>query len=33
MIVVLKPGVQKEKREQLMQWLRNLNLDIHVSEG
>ncbi len=33
MIVVLKPGVQKEKREQLMQWLRNLDLDIHVSEG
>ena len=33
MIVVLKPGVQKEKRDQLMQWLRNLNLDIHVSEG
>ena len=33
MIVVLKPGVQKEKREQLLQWLRNLNLDIHVSEG
>ena len=33
MIVVLKPGVQKEKREQLMQWLRNLNQDIHVSEG
>ena len=33
MIVVLKPGVQKEKREQLMQWLRNLNLDIHVSDG
>ena len=33
MIVVLKPGIQKEKRDQLMQWLRNLNLDIHVSEG
>ena len=33
MIVVLKPGVTKENRTQLMGWLQNLGLTIHVSEG
>ena len=33
MIVVLKPGVAKENRTQLMDWLQNLGLTIHVSEG
>ena len=33
MIVVLKHGVTKENREQLIEWLRNLGLDIHISEG
>ena len=33
MIVALKPGVTKENREQLMDWLQNLGLHIHVSEG
>lgn len=33
MIVVLKPGVKKEKSKQLINWLKNLGLDIHISEG
>ena len=33
MIVALKPGVTKENRAQLMDWLQNLGLHIHVSEG
>lgn len=33
MIVVLKPGAPRENREQLVDWLKNLGLDIHVSEG
>ena len=33
MIVALKPGVTQESREQLMGWLQNLGLHIHVSEG
>lgn len=33
MIVVLKTGTPKEKREQLIGWLKNLGLQIHVSEG
>ena len=33
MIVALKPGVTKENREQLMDWLKKLGLDIHISEG
>ena len=33
MIVVLKPGVARENRVQLMDWLQNLGLTIHVSEG
>ncbi len=33
MIVVLKHGVAKENQEQLIEWLKNLGLTIHVSEG
>lgn len=33
MIVVLKNGTPKEKREQLIGWLKNLGLQIHISEG
>ena len=33
MIVVLKNGVQKEKRDQLIGWLREQGVDIHISEG
>lgn len=33
MIVVLKNGVAQEKRDQLINWLQNLGLKIHISEG
>ena len=33
MVVVLKHGVAKESRDQLISWLKNLGLYIHVSEG
>ena len=33
MIVILKHGASKEKREQLMNWLKNQGVDIHLSEG
>ena len=33
MIVVLKPNVTKENRQQLIRWLENLGLTIHISEG
>ena len=33
MIVVLKQGVAAENREQLIGWLKNLGLDIHISQG
>ena len=33
MIVVLKHGVAAESRDQLIGWLKNLGLNIHVSEG
>ena len=33
MVVVLKHGVAKESRDQLISWLKNLGLKIHVSEG
>ena len=33
MVVVLKHGVAKENQEQLIDWLKNLGLTIHVSEG
>ena len=33
MIVVLKAGVDKTKQEQLVDWLKNQNLGVHISEG
>ncbi len=33
MIVVLKPNVEKESCDQLVSWLQNLGLGIHISEG
>ena len=33
MIVVLKPGVQEEKRTQLIEWLKGMGLGIHISDG
>lgn len=33
MIVILKPGVRTEKREQLIGWLKNQGLGVHISEG
>ena len=33
MIVVLKNGVQEEKQEQLIKWLKGMNLNVHVSSG
>lgn len=33
MIVVLKPNVQKEKQDQLVEWLKNQGLGVHVSNG
>ena len=33
MIVVLKPGIQAEKRDQLIDWLKNQGLGVHISEG
>ena len=33
MIVVLKHGVTREKREQLTDWLKNQGLTVHISEG
>jgi len=33
MIVVLKHGTAKEKRDQLIAWLKNLGLGTHISEG
>jgi len=33
MIVVLKHGVTKENRDQLIGWLKNLGLGVHISDG
>ena len=33
MIVVLKHNVTQERKEQLIAWLQNLGLRIHVSDG
>ena len=33
MIAVLKRGTTQEQKEHLIAWLKNLNLDIHVSDG
>ncbi len=33
MIVAMKPNVSEEKRDQLIRWLKDMGLDIHVSKG
>ena len=33
MIAVLKRGTTNEQKEHLISWLRNMNLDVHVSDG
>ena len=33
MICILKPGVTKDKQEQLIKWLKSQNLGVHISEG
>ena len=33
MIVVMKAGVEKDKQDQLIDWLKSMGLGIHVSEG
>ena len=33
MIVILKPNVAQEKREQLIEWLKAQSLGVHISEG
>ncbi len=33
MIAVLKSGTTHEQKEHLLAWLKNMNLDVHVSEG
>ena len=33
MITVLKPGTSPEKRDQLINWLKEQGLDVHISEG
>lgn len=33
MIVVLKPNVAKERQDQLIEWLKGMNLNVHISTG
>ena len=33
MIAVLKPGTTPEQTEHLINWLKHMNLDVHVSNG
>ncbi len=33
MIAVLKSGTTREQRDHLITWLKNMNLDVHISEG
>ena len=33
MIAVLKNGTTKEQTEHIVNWLKNMNLDVHISEG
>ena len=33
MITVLKPGTTEEQMNQLIQWLKNQKLDVHISRG
>ena len=33
MIAVLKRGTTPEQKEHLLNWLKHMNLDVHVSDG
>ena len=33
MIAVLKNGTTQEQKQHLIEWLKHMNLDVHVSEG
>ena len=33
MIAVLKPGTTEEQKQHLINWLKHMNLDVHMSEG
>ena len=33
MIAVLKHGTTPTQRQHLVDWLKNMNLDVHISEG
>ncbi|MBO7375712.1 MAG: 3-deoxy-7-phosphoheptulonate synthase, partial [Clostridia bacterium] len=33
MIIVLKPGTQKEQKDKLIDWLKDMGLGVHISEG
>ena len=33
MIIVLKPNTQKEQKDKLVDWLKDMGLGVHVSEG
>ena len=33
MIVVLKPNVEKDRHDQLIDWLKGQNLGVHISVG
>ena len=33
MIAILKPGTTPAQRQHLVDWLKNMNLDVHISEG
>ena len=33
MIAILKPGTTQAQTDHLVAWLRNMNLDVHLSQG
>ena len=33
MIAILKSGTTPEQREHLVNWLKRMNLDVHISQG
>ena len=33
MIIVLKHGASADEREHLVEWIKNLGIDVHVSDG
>ena len=33
MIAILKPGTTPHQVQHLVSWLKNMNLDVHISEG